>query len=114
MRYLRTDTEIYDIDDLHVCEELNGKPYATNDEGWVIYKESIVKEADTIEELCDEFVIAYESGARIVYGDLEWAETKAKSSLRIGNKSVIYGAIWTDKGLQFVARLNDKGELELL
>ena len=26
----------------------------------------------------------------------------------------IYGAIWTDKGLIYVAKMNDKGELELL
>ena len=26
----------------------------------------------------------------------------------------VYGAIWTDKGLIYVAKMNDKGELELL
>ena len=29
-------------------------------------------------------------------------------------KFEIYGAIWTDKGLIYVAKMNDKGELELL
>ena len=72
-----------------------------------------IEQADTIEELCDEFVVAYEN-ARIVYDDLEWAKTKAKSSLEYGNKSIIYGAIWTDKGLIYVAKMNEKGELELL
>ena len=72
------------------------------------------KEGKTIEELCDEFVVAYEDGARIVYGDLEWAKTKAKASLELGNKSIIYGAIWTDKGLTYVAKMNEEGELELL
>ena len=28
--------------------------------------------------------------------------------------SKIYGAIWTDKGLIFVAKMNNEGELELL
>ena len=28
--------------------------------------------------------------------------------------AVIYGAIWTSKGLIYVAKMNDKGELELL
>ena len=28
--------------------------------------------------------------------------------------SPIYGAIWTNKGLIYVAEMNDKGELELL
>ncbi len=26
----------------------------------------------------------------------------------------IYGAIWTEKGLTYVAKMNDEGELELL
>ena len=26
----------------------------------------------------------------------------------------IYGAIWTDKGLIYVAKMNDKGDLELI
>jgi len=26
----------------------------------------------------------------------------------------IYGAIWTDKGLIYVAKMNDKGEFELI
>lgn len=83
---------------------INGKDYKIIDNNT----------ADTIEELCDDFVVAYEDGARIVYGDLEWAKTKAKASLEFGNKSVIYGAIWTDKGLIYVAKMNEKGELELL
>jgi len=73
----------------------------------------IIKQADTIEELCDEFVVAYdnENHNHIVYGDLEWTITKATSS-KINY--VIYGAIWTDKGLVYVAKMNDKGELCLL
>ena len=70
-----------------------------------------IKLGDTIEELCDEFVVAYEDGARIVYSDLEWAKCKAKTS---PIKSIIYGAIWTDKGLIYVAKMNENGELELL
>ena len=29
-------------------------------------------------------------------------------------KVVVYGSIWTDKGLIYVAKMNDKGELELI
>lgn len=78
------------------------------------FRYEILKIADTIEELCDEFVVLYEDGARIVYGDLEWAKVKSKASLEFGNKPTICGAIWTDKGLQFVARINSEGVLELL
>ena len=76
-----------------------------------------IKLGDTIEELCDEFVVAYEDGARIVYSDLEWAKCKAKTS---PIKSTIYGAIWI-KGehgepiLKSVAKMNyEKRKLELL
>ena len=32
----------------------------------------------------------------------------------IKNGGTIKGAIWTDKGLIYVAKMNDKGELELI
>ena len=107
MRYIRTkETDCYIIDTIKY-KEITG-------EDCFIPKNEIVAEADTIEELCDEFVIAYENGARIVYGDLEWAKVKAMVNSKSGIKSIIYGAIWTDKGLLYVAKMNDKGELELL
>ena len=107
MKYIRTNSEVYDIDDLYVCEELNGKPYATKNGGWCIYKDSIVKEADTIEELCDEFVI---KGTRGRYLGTPLQECE----LRNIPITQIYGAIWTDKGLIYVAKMNEKGELELI
>ena len=33
---------------------------------------------------------------------------------KIGIEYLVYGAIWTDKGLIFIAHMNSKGELELL
>ena len=108
MRYIRTkETDYGCIIDTIKYKEITG-------EDCFIPKNEIVDEADTIEKLCDEFVVAYEDGARIVYGDLEWAKVKAKASSKLGNKSIIYGAIWTSKGLIYVAKMNDKGELELL
>lgn len=115
MKFLRTKTTIFEV----VEENKNVYRVKSKKDPNNIYSKSksdsdIIRTANTIKELCDEFVVAYEDGARIVYGDLEWAKTKAKASLEFGNKSVIYGAIWTDKGLIYVARMNDKGELELL
>ena len=107
MKYIRTNSEVYDIDDLYVCEELNEKPYATKDGGWCIYKDSIIKQADTIEALCDEFVI---KGTRGRYLGTPLQECE----LRNIPITQIYGAIWTDKGLIYVAKMNEKGELELI
>ena len=110
MKYIRTANEIYDKDDLYICEELNGKPYGVKGNSWVIYHESIIKEADTIEELCDEFVGIDIDGHYIIHND-GWLEGARIIPL---NEITYYGAIWTDKGLIYVAKMNEKGELELL
>lgn len=96
-----------------MCEELTGKPYATKKSGWCIYKESIVKEADTIEDLCDEIVYEnyfYHQDKPALYPD-GW---DIKDVAKREPNAIIYGAIWTNKGLIYVAKMNEKGELELL
>ena len=65
----------------------------------------IEKIADTIEELCDEFVYVDEGCYPEISDELDLMQTKS---------TIIYGAIWTDKGLTYVAKMNDKGEFELL
>lgn len=79
------------------------------------------KEADTIKELCDEFVVeADELGINKHYShSINETLKDAKRSAEIykqnyNKKQIIYGAIWTDKGLVYVAKMNEKGELELL
>lgn len=68
--------------------------------------------ADTIEELCDEFVVIYDF-LRVEHTVCHsFASALALSEER--NNSIIYGAIWTEWGLKFVARMHSKGELELL
>ena len=68
------------------------------------------KEANTIEELCDEFVGIDSQGHYLIHND-KWLEGARIVPLEEIN---YYGAIWTDKGLIYVAKVNDKGELELL
>lgn len=69
--------------------------------------EEEVKIADTIEELCDEFVLINKK-------DKEHFVDVLSPDLYDYKNFTIYGAIWTDKGLIYVAKMNDKGELELL
>lgn len=82
--------------------------------------EDVVRQANTIEELCDEFVqdeLLYDGECK--YYILPKCEGKPietvmrgiKQHLKYGN---IYGAIWTDKGLIYVAKINNKMEFELL
>ena len=68
----------------------------------------IIKKADTIEELCDEFVDIYENEKPDIslLSDIIYFESY--------KSHIVYGAIWTDKGLIYVAKMNDEGELELL
>lgn len=84
------------------------------------------KEADTILELCDEFdwkwnetefpySIARQHDRYDGYGDLKRAMRGEENYGKYLNQDYeIYGAIWTDKGLIYVAKINEKGELELL
>ena len=70
-----------------------------------IFEKDIINQADTIEELCDEFVCEWNVYPALCLLLKRVPKDKQKN---------IYGAIWTDKGLIYVAKMNDKGELELL
>ena len=76
-----------------------------------VKKESVNAIADTIPELCDRFVIVFEDGNYLIYDEFEWALDKAA---RMKDVKAIYGAIFTSAGLIYVAKMNDKGELELI
>ena len=92
MRYVRTkETDCWIIDSIKY-KEITG-------EDCFIPKNEIVDEANTIEELCDEFIVFDNSGKPQVYSpfDLKVWTTDNK----------LYGAIWTDKGLIYIAKMND-------
>ena len=79
--------------------------------------------SDTIEELIDAYVFVSKSGEThypyfksydmgVCLGSrIENDETFKNHLLENGT---VYGAVWTDKGLIYVAKMNDKGCLELL
>ena len=73
---------------------------------------SIIAQADTIEELCDEFVFIDEFFAR--EHRLAYSLENALARCKYHNVDVttLRGAIWTDKGLIYVAKMNEKGEQE--
>ena len=111
MKYIR----VYESDcypEEYITTYLNHCEHVANLQGAGFdFEGCIVKQADTIEELCDEFVLKYKNGylicdylTRLI--DLV-KENKEKDAS-------VYSAIWTDKGLIYVAKTNDKGELELL
>ena len=112
MNYIRIKDKILSTKDL-INAELGDKRFKDIyiSEDYVLYK--AIKKADTIEQLCDEFVLVIDDKIhQIILG-----ETTLKDEINIikHNKlHKIYGAIWTDKGLIYVAKMNDKGELELI
>ena len=96
--YIRTkDGRILDFDKLNEVSKLS-----------IDMAEEPIREADTIEELCDRFV------AKTCDITEYWVEKKLECAKMYCGVETIYGAIWTDRGLIFVAKMNDKGELELI
>ena len=97
MKYVRIKDNIYHITDKECLK--------TKKENHPLVQ--IIKESDKLEDLCDEFVLV-------------GADTHRFQSLNFlkncysPNLWDIYGAIWTDKGLIYVAKLNKNGELELV
>lgn len=84
------------------------------------YLKDIVKQADTIEELCDELVLKdldtemcfVMSAVHIQDIRDNWENLMDNDYLK---NHTIYGAIWTDKGLIYVAKWNKESDrLELL
>lgn len=85
--------------------------------------EDIVRQADTIEDLCDRFVLIDKDDEGPIEQELIGKRYRAmldELKFRISTgcdprKLDFYGAIWTDKGLIYVAKFNvDTGELVLL
>ena len=139
MKYIRTkDGKIFNLMDLIKWNKNQGlveneisfwnSAYRYPEKHKQGLKARILKQADIIEELCDEFVDTSElkttNTGGWLYDEFDsdnkcliyYVEDERRTIPlnEFDDLSKIYGAIWTDKGLQFVARMNSKGELELL
>jgi len=81
----------------------------------IISNDEIIAQADTIEDLCDKFVLITEIGIweRTSYRSMK-SERNCYNKVRNDFIKEIYGAIWTEWGLKYVAKMNDKGDWELL
>lgn len=114
MKYIRTKDGIYEENKVPClrCKYFAGSFFEEGCQG----KTSICvfPQADTIEELCDEIVIR--RNEKPYYSNSPIGKSKSWKAYQPLVKEIkdIYGAIWTDKGLIYVAKMNDKGELELL
>ena len=110
MKYVRTKEELG-------IEREDGTCCFKN---WVAYFNSSLKEdwlyADTIEELCDSEVIVWNDSTPSIWNKFLTKQEFEHLYSSFQRKKIIavYGAIWTYKGLIYVAKINDKGKLELL
>lgn len=123
MKYIRTkEGKIFNINEIYIPYQIIGNLLDFNSQG----RFEILKQADTIEELCDEWVsiplfdldveiaglpIHIRKGTHYYFDIKDIEKIKASVSIKT---SEFYGAIWTDKGLIYATKMNEKGEFELL
>ena len=103
MKYIRTKDGIYYVPSLRFqnpskCECEHGL---------------IIKHANTIEELCDQFLIFDENNEFLIANN-NFSVIKDIWNRRENRIIYVYGEIWVNNELHKVAKMNDKGELELL
>lgn len=118
MKYIRTKNgRIYEVDvlSIHYLGETHFSCWdikhtrAFND--W-----HIIKQADTIDELCDAIIYFEDDGnpeTTNYFGVMTTFKVKIEFLKKMGSKDFNLG-IYTDKGLIYVAKMNEKGELELI
>lgn len=113
MKYIRTkDGRIFDMNEISV-------PYLVIENRWLDFSRGrfeILKQADTIEELCDNFMVEYKNGEHTIFHDFYHLKRHYELySQEYHHISGRYGCIWVfGKGLIYVAKMNRKGELELI
>lgn len=97
MRYIRTeDGKIFDL--------LKDK-----DAHYVIFKQS-----DNIKDLFDCYVMQYNKyNTPEIISKIHWPEIERLLKLT-KNKCYIYGAIWTERGLIYVATVSVDGEVNII
>lgn len=122
MKYIRTK-------DGRILKEANCAEFSP--EYYSDYMQCKLRESDSIGELCDEYVLeskgrsyrtllmktgAYDDKISLFGGfvkDIKNGWISCCLHYLQGGRT-IYGAIWTDEGLKYVAKMNVKGEFELL
>lgn len=105
--YIRTKNEIIEVNPTLTDEQID------------ISQGKNTPRANTIEELCDAFIIIDEDKKRSVYlKELNWTFDMIQD-LGMWSDRTCYGAIWVIDSngaptLKSMAKMNDKGKLELL
>ena len=113
MKYIKTKE--YGICKI-INEDKHALSYENSDVIGCLWKDSYkdkIQYADTIEELCDQFVLL-DHKKDFLLANNNFPVIKEIWENNRNTEIYIYGAVFTDKGLIYVAKMNDKGELVLL
>ena len=125
MKYIRTEDGLYEIsENANWRDGYDGRGcylVKINGEDYHIGAGDIIAQADTIEELCDAYVVFDENQDKKplsnTFDNKELYE-QMKVVIRLGmlRKLNVWLklAIWTSKGLKYIAKMNSNGELELI
>ena len=105
--YIRTKDGIYKVEG-ETCHKQGY--FIDRYEEDVILKEQVIKQSENLEELCDRFVVMDKETKEVISIVSFLAYAKLWSYCKYN----IYGAIWTDFGLKYVARLTEDGGIELI
>lgn len=103
-RYARTKDGVYQIlRETQISKDIIRYDVKPNKKlEYHIFNENIIKESDNLEDLFDEYV--FENVLGKILNMKKFPEDCSR----------YYGAIWTNKGLIYVARMNKDGEWEIL
>ena len=102
--YIRTKDGVYEVK-VNKYHEL---VYCKNNQ--IVLSCNIIKQSENIEELCDRFVVMDKETKEV----MNIVSFLAYAKLWSYCKYNIYGAVWCECGLRYVAKLDDKGKLELI
>ena len=100
--YIRTKDGVYEVSSKqkNTYYVLNGR--------WQFEKQDIINQSENLEELCDEFVVVNNT----CFNTPQLLGTVIDKDYY--KHEEVYGAVWCEFGLKCVAKLNSKGELELI
>ena len=105
--YIRTKNgRILDFDKLNEVSKLS-----------IDMAEEPIRESENIEDLCDEFVVfdkEQPNGKLLYYKGFENLKKEFIDFEKDKEKVVVFGAVWTSKGLIFVSKMDENGGLELI
>lgn len=110
--YIRTKDGVYEVEQ----SQLEDDEEVVNCDCGQIGKLEIKRKSENLDELCDEFVIEYADGSKIIsiHDNIDDFLREHKDEIESGYIKNVYGAVWCEWGLKYVAKLDDKGELHLL